>query len=117
MSKCSVLRTLKSKCSHWTLFRPKYWACADPRRKRRRSEERRSLRTLHLMENELPERSGSRLQVRCRARMVAPGGVAERLQGLLVQKLVRVRPRPRPDPVHDPGHAHRLQVTRARDAG
>src|ERR1043165_2620371 len=116
MSKCSVLRTLKSKCSHWTLFRPKYWACADPATKRRRSEERRSLRTLHLMENELPERSGNRLQVRCRARMVAPGGVAERFQRLLVQKLVRVRPRARPDPVHDPRHAHRLEVARAVDA-
>src|ERR1041385_5061944 len=116
MSKCSVLRTLKSKCSHWTLFRPKYRACADPATKTRRREERRRLRTLHLMESDLPERSGNRLQVRCRARMVAPGGVAERFQRLLVQKLVRVRPRPRPDPVHDPGHAHRLEVARAVDA-
>src|SRR4029077_12994946 len=36
MSKCSVFRTLKSKCSHWTLLRPKYCALSDVDRKRRK---------------------------------------------------------------------------------
>src|SRR6185503_11460337 len=50
MSKCSVFNTLKSKCSHWTLFLPKYWACAEPATKRKRRDERRSLRTFtHLV--------------------------------------------------------------------
>src|SRR5215213_1819622 len=37
MSKCSVCSTLKSKFSHWTLLRPKYWACAVGVRRRKRT--------------------------------------------------------------------------------
>src|SRR5213594_2108562 len=38
MSKCSVFRILKSKCSHCTLFLPKYWAFAVDARTTRREK-------------------------------------------------------------------------------
>src|SRR5437588_4807211 len=44
MSKCSVLRTLKSKCSHCTLLRPKYCAFRDVEAKRRKRKATASLR-------------------------------------------------------------------------
>src|SRR3954447_5065795 len=44
MSKCSVLRTLKSKCSHCTLLRPKYCAFSDVEAKRRKRKATASLR-------------------------------------------------------------------------
>src|SRR5229473_1456359 len=44
MSKCSVFRTLKSKCSHWTLLRPKYCALSDVERKRRKRKATANLR-------------------------------------------------------------------------
>src|SRR3954452_1026374 len=44
MSKCSVLRILKSKCSHCTLLRPKYCALSDVEAKRRKRKATASLR-------------------------------------------------------------------------
>src|SRR6476619_5812398 len=44
MSKCSVLRTLKSKCSHCTLLRPKYCAFSDVEANRRKRKATASLR-------------------------------------------------------------------------
>src|SRR5213082_3069966 len=44
MSKCSVFRTLKSKCSHCTLLRPKYCALRDVEAKRRKRKATASLR-------------------------------------------------------------------------
>src|SRR5258708_40327131 len=44
MSKCSVLRTLKSKCSHCTLLRPKYCAFSDVEANTRKRKATASLR-------------------------------------------------------------------------
>src|SRR4051794_20656473 len=44
MSKCSVFRILKSKCSHCTLLRPKYCALSDVEAKRRKRKATASLR-------------------------------------------------------------------------
>src|SRR3954471_11916823 len=67
MSKCSVFRTLKSKCSHWTLLRPKYCALSDVETKSRKRTATPSLRIgntspLKTLDPFLPPR----LQVRCR---------------------------------------------------
>src|SRR4029079_9779843 len=71
MSKCWVCSVLNLKFSHWTLLRPKYWACAvvgmSRTAARNATTKRERLRIL-LLDRELPLYATRWLQVRCRER-------------------------------------------------
>src|SRR3954447_10630741 len=126
MSKCSVFRILKSKCSHCTLLRPKYCALSDVEAKRRKRKATASLR----IESTSPfENSDSAWQPAAKAlprqeRNATPrteAGCCKEVNGrdlspnLFVEQLERVQPRSGEDAVDHPGHAHRLEIARRLD--
>src|SRR5438270_4138991 len=126
MSKCSVLRTLKSKCSHCTLLRPKYCAFRDVEAKRRKRKATASLR----IESTSPLKTLIQFAGRAAKLLPRPAGnptpdgvpgCFEEVNGrdlspnLFVEHLECMRPRAGDDAVDDPGHAHRLEVARGVD--
>src|SRR3954452_6778737 len=88
MSKCSVFRILKSKCSHCTLLRPKYCALSDVEAKRRKRKATASLR----IESTSPfENSDSAWQPGCKTSAPAGAQCYSSRRGELLQRGERAR--------------------------